>query len=62
MVDDFNLGAEKTMFTGQKQSEFEKRLLLLESEIQGLLKRKIDYVPRGESDRVLDYTGILNEK
>jgi hypothetical protein len=50
------------VFTGQKQSEFEKRLLLLESEIQGLLKRKIDYVPRGESDRVLDYTGILNEK
>ena len=47
MVDEFNLGTEKTVFTGQKQSEFEKRLLLLESEIQGLLKRKIDYVPRG---------------
>jgi len=35
---------------------------LLESEIQGLLRKKIDYVPRGEGDRVLDYTGILNEK
>ncbi len=47
MVNEFNLGNSQTAFTGVKQSEFEKRLLLLESEIEGLLRRKIDYVPRG---------------
>ena len=41
---------------------FDRRLLLLEHEIDGLLKRKIHYTLQGEGGRVLDYTGILNEK
>lgn len=41
-----------------------KRLLLLEHEIDGLLKRKINYSVRDEigGTRVMDYTGLLNEK
>lgn len=36
---------------------------MLEHEIDGLLKRKINYtVKEGESGRFLDYTGLLNEK
>lgn len=41
---------------------FDRRLLLLEHEIDGLLRRKINYTLQGEGGRVLDYTGILNEK
>jgi hypothetical protein len=42
---------------------FDKRFLLLEHELDGLLKRKINYTSKeGESGRFLDYTGILNEK
>jgi hypothetical protein len=39
-------------------------LLLLEHEIDGLLKRRINYSSRDEigGTRVMDYTGILNEK
>jgi DNA repair exonuclease SbcCD ATPase subunit len=41
----------------------DRRLFLLEHEIDGLLKRKINYtVKEGESGRFLDYTGLLNEK
>lgn len=51
------------MFGGDKRELFERRLLLIEHEIDGLLKRRINYtVKEGESNRVLDYTGILNEK
>jgi hypothetical protein len=41
---------------------FDRRLLLLEHELDGLLRRKINYTVQGEGGRVLDYSGILNEK
>ena len=48
---------------GDKREVFDKRFLLLEHELDGLLKRKINYTSKdGESGRFLDYTGILNEK
>lgn len=51
-------------FTGDKKDDFNKRLILLENEIDGLLKRKIEYTARDEvgGTRVMDYTGLLNEK
>ena len=39
-------------------------MLLLEHEIDGLLKRRIDFSVRDREGghRVMDYTGLLNEK
>jgi chromosome segregation ATPase len=39
-------------------------MLLLEHEIDGLLKRRIDFSVRDKQGghRVMDYTGLLNEK
>ncbi len=54
---------ETFVINGDSRGQFERRLLLLEHEIDGLLKRKINYTVReGEANRYLDYTGILNEK
>lgn len=48
---------------GERREQLDRRLLSLEHEIDGLLKRKINYtIKEGESSRFLDYTGILNEK
>lgn len=54
----------KVIFDGEKKDDFNKRLILLEGEIEGLLKRRINYSARDEigGTRVLDYTGLLNEK
>jgi hypothetical protein len=47
----------------QKDS-YNKRLLLLENEIEGLMKRKIEYSVKDQQGghRVMDYTILLNEK
>jgi hypothetical protein len=50
------------VISGGGREGVDRRLLLLEKEIDGLLKRKINYSVQGEAGRVLDYTGILNEK
>lgn len=48
---------------GTKRENLEKRLILLEHEIDGLLKRKINFTSKDSSGtRFLDYTTILNEK
>ena len=61
---EFTEGGSKVVFTGEKKDDLNKRLILLEGEIDGLLKRKINYSVRDNvgGTRVLDYTGILNEK
>ena len=42
---------------------YNQRLFLLEHEIEGLLKRRINFTLKEQgAERVLDYTGILNEK
>jgi hypothetical protein len=42
----------------------DRRLLLLEHEIEGLLKRRISFSVKDQEGghRTMDYTGILNEK
>lgn len=63
LKEDLFSSQEAFVFGGDKRELFERRLLLIEHEIDGLLKRRINYtVKEGESGRVLDYTGILNEK
>ena len=47
---------------GEEGEEFNKRLLLLEGEIDGLLKRKINVSTGDGSGRVLDYSALLHEK
>jgi hypothetical protein len=48
----------------QGEVDYEKRLQLVESEIDGLLKRKINYSVKDSNggERVLDYSNLLNEK
>lgn len=49
------------VIAGDKRENFDRRFLLLEHELDGLLKRKISYTS-GDGERSLDYTSILNEK
>lgn len=50
--------------TGERRDDFNKRLILLENEIEGLMKRRINYSIKDQDggSRFLDYTNILNEK
>lgn len=43
---EFTEGGAKITFTGDKKDDFNKRLILLENEIDGLLKRRINYSAR----------------
>jgi len=49
------------VIAGDKREVFDRRFLLLEHELDGLLKRKISYTT-ANGERNLDYTSILNEK
>jgi len=62
--DFFGQGGEKITITGNKREELDRRLLLLEHEIDGVLKRRINFSVRDEQggQRTMDYTGLLNEK
>jgi hypothetical protein len=55
---------EVTQLPGVKKQEFEQRLFLLEHEIDGLLKRKINFTSTDneQGTRFLDYTVMLNDK
>jgi hypothetical protein len=51
------------VLTGNQKDEFNKRLILLESEIDGLMKRKVNVTTSdAQGGRVLDYSSLLNEK
>lgn len=50
------------MLTGEQREEFNKRLILLEGELDGLMKRKINVGGGDGSGRVLDYDLLMNEK
>lgn len=54
-------GPQITIF-GEKRDDLDRRLLLLEHELDGLLKRNILYNTKSAAGRSLDYTNILNEK
>ena len=59
----FENDPETTKLPGVKKDEFEQRLLLLEHEIDGLLRRKIHFTSNDEQGtRFLDYTTMLHEK
>ncbi len=61
---EFFSGNEKIIITGDKKEQLDRRMLLLEHEIDGILKRKINYTGKDiqGGTRSMDYTGILNEK
>ena len=50
------------VISGNEKDEFNKRLLLLEGEIEGLMKRKVNASTSDNSGRVLDYDLLMNEK
>ncbi|CAM5999443.1 unnamed protein product [Sphagnum balticum] len=50
------------ILSGDQKEEFNKRLFLLEGEIDGLLKRRINVSSGDSTGRVLDYSLLINEK
>ena len=50
------------VMTGDQKEDFSKRLLLLEGEIDGLMKRKVNASTSDSTGRVLDYDLLMNEK
>lgn len=63
LKDEFFAGHEGVIIKGERREQLDKRLFMIEHEIDGLLKRRISYTIReGETSRTMDYTGILNEK
>jgi hypothetical protein len=52
------------LIAGDRKAQLDKRFFLIEHEIDGLLKRKINYTVKDSQggSRSLDYTNILNEK
>lgn len=61
LKEDFFSGDSGMVIVGDKREVFDRRFLLLEHEVDGLLKRKISYSAK-EGERSLDFTGLLNEK
>jgi hypothetical protein len=49
---------------GEKRDELDRRFLLIEHEIDGLLRRRIEYSGKDYEggSRTLDFTNLLNEK
>ena len=49
---------------GQNRDELDRRFILIEHELDGLLRRKIDYSSTDSEgrSRSLDFTTLLNEK
>lgn len=62
--EDFFNGTTGIHLQTDVKDQLQKRLLLLEHEVDGLLKRRIQFSvkDRQGGERVLDYTGLLNEK
>lgn len=52
------------MIKGDERSEFDKRFLLFEHQLDGLLRRRIEYSAKDfeGGTRNLDFTNLLNEK
>jgi len=48
--------------SGDQKEDFNKRLILLEGEIDGLMKRKVNASTSDSTGRVLDYDLLMNEK
>lgn len=49
---------------GEKRDELDRRFLLIEHELDGLLRRRIEYSTKDHEggSRNLDFTTLLNEK
>lgn len=62
--EDFFSGKNSIQLEADKKEQLQKRLMLLEHEVDGLLRRRITFsVKDGQGGhRSLDYTGLLNEK
>jgi len=50
------------VMSGDQKEDFNKRLILLEGEIDGLMKRKVNASTSDSTGRVLDYDLLMNEK
>ena len=50
------------VMSGDQKEDFNKRLILLEGELDGLMKRKVNASTTDSTGRVLDYDLLMNEK
>ena len=61
---DFFNQSGSIVIKGDERTEFDKRFLLFEHELDGLLRRRIEYSAKDfeGGTRNLDFTNLLNEK
>ena len=54
----------RIVFENEKKDDMNKRLILLEKEIDGLMRKRIEYSVKDQTGgmRTLDYGNLLNEK
>ena len=63
LKEEFFTGSDSIVIEGHKKELFERRMFMLEHEMDGILRRRINFsVKEGDNTRVLDYTNLLNEK
>lgn len=64
LIDEFKVGKKRVVIDGDRKDEYEKRLLLLEHELNGVMKQRIMFEApdREGGTRKLDYAMLLNEK
>ena len=58
--DFFSTSGPQISIFGEKRDDLDRRLLLIEHELDGLLKRDILYNTKTSLGRSLDYTNLLN--
>jgi hypothetical protein len=64
LIDEFRVGNSRVIIDGDRKNSYEKRLLLLEHQFDGLMKQKLIFEApdREGGTRKLDYAVLLNEK
>lgn len=62
LMSEFKTEGSKFTVVGEQKDAFNKRLLLLESEMDGLLKRRVNATTSDATGRTLDYDNFINEK
>jgi hypothetical protein len=60
---EFFASTEPVVIAGERRQQLDKRLMMLEHDIDGLMRRKISLtLKEGDRGRVLDYTNMLADK
>lgn len=63
LLGELGKGEDRIVFDGSKKDDYRKRLILLENQIEGLMRQSFFYEKAdGKGNRVLDYASLINDK